>query len=326
MRCLRTCGCLPRCGSRVVPFVRISIALLFLTSWTLCSIGIISTSTKKLETNPYLPPAGRSACRTNKKFEEAIRLCNEDSCGIRLALWSTLKNSEHRMKHWLQLVAIPNSGSSSGNTEVQSLKKRIAGLEKARSRSPRRKQTSLSSGPSMLALPASSAPAQGQKGGRRGNNKRKSKGKGKGGSSSSTPSTTKDFAYLMPVNFRSNIHERFHKREICYPFQKVTCKNGTSCKFSHICVGALSLKMSASASPTRRPELPHSELLRRVRTSHVTGVSGYSTGTLFPSQTSSIPEGGGRPAAGSCGGLEVGTSVSRWRSSHGFAEREITGI
>ena len=70
------------------------------------------------------------------------------------------------MKHWLQLVAIPNAPSSSSNQELQSLKKRIADLEKARSRSPRRnaqKQLALPSGPQM-ALPAPSAPAQGQKG------------------------------------------------------------------------------------------------------------------------------------------------------------------
>ena len=38
------------------------------------------------------------------------------------------------MKHWLQLVAIPNALSSSSNSELQSMKKRIAHLEKARSR------------------------------------------------------------------------------------------------------------------------------------------------------------------------------------------------
>ena len=39
--------------------------------------------------------------------KEAVRLCKEESCGIQFALWSTLKNTEHRMKHWLQVVAIP---------------------------------------------------------------------------------------------------------------------------------------------------------------------------------------------------------------------------
>ena len=70
--------------------------------------------------------------------EEAIRLCKEQSFGIQSALWTALRNTEHRMKHWLQLVAIPNAPSSSSNQELQSLKKRISDLEKARSRSPRR--------------------------------------------------------------------------------------------------------------------------------------------------------------------------------------------
>ena len=73
------------------------------------------------------------------------------------------------MKHWLQLVAIPNAPSSSSNQELQSLKKRISDLEKARSRSPRRnnqKQITAASGPQMLALPAPSGATQGQKGGK----------------------------------------------------------------------------------------------------------------------------------------------------------------
>ena len=59
------------------------------------------------------------------------------------------------MKHWLQLVAIPNAPSSSSSQELQSLKKRISDLEKARSRSPRRnnqKQLAPAGGPQMLLL------------------------------------------------------------------------------------------------------------------------------------------------------------------------------
>ena len=95
--------------------------------------------------------------------KEAVRLCKEQSFGIQSALWSALRNMEHRMKHWLQLVAIPNAPSSSSSQELQSLKKRISDLEKARSRSPRRnnqKQLAPAGGPQMLALPAPSAPAQ----------------------------------------------------------------------------------------------------------------------------------------------------------------------
>ena len=120
--------------------------------------------------------------------KEAIRLNKEQSFGIQSPLWSALRNTEHRMKHWLQLVAIPNPPSSSSNQELQSLKKRIADLEKARSRSPRRnaqKQLAVTSGPQMLALPAPSAPAQGQKGGNRGNKKRGLAGRVSGGKSAS---------------------------------------------------------------------------------------------------------------------------------------------
>ena len=113
------------------------------------------------------------------------------------------------MKHWLQLVAIPNAPSSSSNQELQSLKKRIADLEKARSRSPRRnnqKQLAAASGPQMLALPAPSAPAQGQKGG-------KGRKRGGFGRYAAESQATKNFDYLMklPLEFRANFHEKFHK-------------------------------------------------------------------------------------------------------------------
>ena len=144
------------------------------------------------------------------------------------------------MKHWLQLVAIPNAPSSSSSQELHSLKKRISDLEKARSRSPRRnnqKQITAASGPQMLALPAPSGSTQGQKGGKskkRGGSKWTStKGSGRGQAS-------KDFDCLMklPLEFRSNFHEKFHKNEICYKFQKRACKlPDDKCKFSHVCVG-----------------------------------------------------------------------------------------
>ena len=125
------------------------------------------------------------------------------------------------MMHWLQLVAIPNAPSSSSNQELQSLKKRIADLEKARSRSPRRnnqKQLAAAGGPQMLAFPAPSAPAQGQKGG-------KGRKRGGFGRYAAKSQATKNFDYLMklPLEFRANFHEKFHKNEICYKFQKNSC-------------------------------------------------------------------------------------------------------
>ena len=167
--------------------------------------------------------------------KEAIRLCKEQAMGVQAALWTALRNPEHRMKHWLQLVAIPNAPSSSSGSDLQALKKRISDLEKARSRSPRRNSQMQPAipGPAQLALPAPSAPARGSKGGKGGKNQRKrSKGQGKVGSG------PKNFEYLMklPVEFRENFHERFHKKEICFNFQKKSCSHG-NCKWAHICVG-----------------------------------------------------------------------------------------
>ena len=51
--------------------------------------------------------------------KEAIRLCTEELFAIKNALWTTLKNTEHRMKHWLELVAIPNSPASSSSQLFQ---------------------------------------------------------------------------------------------------------------------------------------------------------------------------------------------------------------
>ena len=195
---------------------------------------------KEVDGRPMISPSW-SYC-LSYEFElrkEAIRLCKEQSFSIQSALWSALRNTEHRMKHCLQLVAIPNAPSSSSSQELQSLKKRIADLEKARSRSPRRskqKQLAAASGPQMLALPAPSAPAQGQKGGKgkkRGGVKQPAaKGSGKGQAS-------KDFDYIMklPLEFRAHFHEKFHKNEICYKFQKNRCTRSDKCKFSHVCVG-----------------------------------------------------------------------------------------
>ena len=186
--------------------------------------------------------------------KEAIRLCKEQSFGIQSALWTALRNTEHRMKHWLQLVAIPNAPSSSSNQELQSLKKRIADLEKARSRSPRRnaqKQLALPGGPQMMALPAPSAPPQGQKG-----NKRGIKRRGGAGRVSGKGQATKDFDFIMklPLEFRANFHEKFHKNEICYNFQKNRCnRTDGKCKFSHVCVGC------GGSKPYDDCKMPHFE-------------------------------------------------------------------
>ena len=180
-----------------------------------------------------------------KLRKEAIRLCKEESYGIQKALWSALRNTEHRMKHWLELVAIPNSPSSSSNPELQSLKKRISDLEKARSRSPRRNRLALPAPSATLALPAPPAPAKGQKGAKRGPRGGKAApgrapGKGQATGQATAAPSYKGFDFIMdlPKEFRNNFHEKFHKNEICWKFQKKTCRRGADkCKFSHICVG-----------------------------------------------------------------------------------------
>ena len=111
------------------------------------SLIFLKSSLIKITFNFYKEVDGRPMISPSWSFclsyelelrKEAVRLCKEQSFGIQAALWAALRNNEHRMKHWSQLVAIPNAPSSSSNLELQSLKKRISDLEKARSRSPRR--------------------------------------------------------------------------------------------------------------------------------------------------------------------------------------------
>ena len=180
---------------------------------------------KEVDGRPMISPSWTYCL--SYEFElrkEAIRLCKEQSFGIQSALWTTLRNMEHRMKHWLQLVAIPNAPSSSSSQELQSLKKRISDLEKARSRSPRRnnqKQLAALAGSSSDARSSSSFWSHTRTERWKKQEKRwfqtwiSAKGSGKGQS-------PKDFDYLMKLTleFRANFHENFHKNEICYGFQK----------------------------------------------------------------------------------------------------------
>ena len=187
--------------------------------------------------------------------------------GIQAALWATSRNTEHRMEHWLQLIAVPNTPSSSGGSEPQSSKKRIADLEKARSRSHRgkaQKQASLGAGPTMLALPPPAPRRQGQKRATRGHRK---DGKGKG-KASSTPGGQKNFEYLikLPVDFRKNFHEKFHKKKSATGFRARSAvslpSNASSLTFVLVAV-ARSLTMSADVSNPRFAEL-HSQSTEKV--------------------------------------------------------------
>ena len=188
---------------------------------------------QQLETNPNQRVTSTPSCamikarlplRTKRKREAIQR----DTRGLQIPANSRQRRACAKRSTSLQ--------RDTGPDDRQQLR-----LGKTRSRSPRRsnqKQITAASGPQMLALPAPSAPARGQKGGkpnrRAGARNTASKGSGKGQAS-------KDFDYLMklPLEFRTNFHEKFHKNEICYGFQKKkACKrtDGT-CKFSHICVG-----------------------------------------------------------------------------------------
>ena len=214
-------------------------------------IDFLETLLDKDNFNFYKEVAGRPMISPSWSYclsyelelrKEAIRLCKEQSFGIQSALWSALRNTEHRMKHWLQPVAIPNAPSSSSNQELQSQKKRITQLGGSTLAVTATKHTE-ATGSRQRSSRCLSAPPQGQKVGKRGNKKRGLAGRGSGGKSASSsmqsPSGIKNFDYLMklPLEFRANFYEKFHENEICYKFQKNSCNRSDKCKFSHVCGG-----------------------------------------------------------------------------------------
>ena len=141
----------------------------------------------------------------------------------------------------LQLVAIPNAPSSSSGPEIQALKKRIQTwkrpdldrpAEKLRCRQRLLVQVNSLSPHLLLPLGDRKAGKAGKAETTRGN---VAKVKVKSVSQQSGP---KNFEYLMklPVEFREHFHERFHKKDICFNFQKKSCSH-QNCKWAHICVG-----------------------------------------------------------------------------------------
>ena len=78
---------------------------------------------KEVEGQPLVAPRWSFCLSYELEIrKEAIRLCKEESYGIQSALWTTLKNTEHSMKHWLKLVAISNAPSSSkfsGDADIE---------------------------------------------------------------------------------------------------------------------------------------------------------------------------------------------------------------
>ena len=70
-----------------------------------------------------------------------MKLSREQWYSIQAALWATYRDQEHRMKHWVTLLSTANSRSEGTSDkaarEIEQLKKQVAQLQKARSRSPR---------------------------------------------------------------------------------------------------------------------------------------------------------------------------------------------
>ena len=72
---------------------------------------------------------------------DAMKLPREQGDSTQAAPWATYRNQVHRMKHWVTLLSIVNSRSDAisdkAAREIEQLKKQVAQLQKARSRSPR---------------------------------------------------------------------------------------------------------------------------------------------------------------------------------------------
>ena len=167
---------------------------------------------KEVDGRPLIAPCLSYELEIRK---EAIKRCKEQAVGIKAALWGVLGDTEHRMKHWLQLVAIPNAPESFNKQEVTDLKKRLSALEnrRARSRSPRRQPQRAITGPSFLALPAPD--------------------------SSSARSGPKKFVDSQrgSAEDKALLHKKCHDKLLCFDFQKKECKRGPDCKWEHACAG-----------------------------------------------------------------------------------------
>ena len=107
---LPTYGCLPKCGSQVGRSTKISIALPSRFFWTPYLTGIGSTFCKEVEGQQLIAPRWSFCLSYELELRKEASGCARKN---RTVFRPTLKNTEHRMKHWLQLVAIPNSSSSS---------------------------------------------------------------------------------------------------------------------------------------------------------------------------------------------------------------------
>ena len=180
--------------------------------------------------------------------KEALRLCFEDGYSIQEALWSAYADPQHRMKHWIQLLAVANSKSSSSNADQQkitSLERRLADLERKNRSGPPPQRAIKGTGKGKknkgapLAIQDVSAA---QKGGSK-SKAIKSKGnkgkadKGKGNKGKGTGKGSRWDILIASVG----AFDRLHKRNVnppgfCYNFQSHRCNN-EACERFHACAG-----------------------------------------------------------------------------------------
>ena len=166
----------------------------------------------------------------------ALRLCLEEGYSIQEALWSAYADPQHRMKHWIQLLAVANSRSSSSNADQQkiaTLERKVAELERKNKSGPPPQRAIKGKGKAKnnkgapLALQDNAAPQKGGGKGKaakgQGNKGKPDKGtgnKGKGaGKAAYVYGSGSRFDDLMAT---PGATERFHNRNLdqpgfCYP-------------------------------------------------------------------------------------------------------------
>ena len=167
--------------------------------------------------------------------KEALRLCFEDGYLIQEALWSAYADPQHRMKHWIQLLAVANSKSSSSNADQQkiaTLERRMAELERKNRSGPPPQRAIKGTGKGK----ANKGKGKAFKG--KGNKGKADKGKGNKGKGTGKGSTGTRFDVLMTTE---GALQKLHRRNenppgFCYNFQSRRC-NDESCERFHCCAG-----------------------------------------------------------------------------------------
>ena len=191
--------------------------------------------------NIVAPPWNHCLTYEYELRKEACKTARETATGFSAAWWSAYNSSEHRMLHWLQLVSLANTPSSSSSADSQKLarlEREVAELRKDRSRTPRfsnrgRGPRALPNGQQLaLPAPASSAPAPVSK------SKVAGKGGGKGGKKAIDKTKTWQFRDLL--HGPREIKDMFHggrDNSVCFNFQEHLCTEGAQCKRQHCCIG-----------------------------------------------------------------------------------------